>query len=103
MPENIKSASQDGAVDDSMGSPTTEPTSDLSATEPKFAVGDRVCICKQPPYFKTADTMPMLRPPDTIPVGTEGQITGRKPGGYWIVRFPKGSFLLDSQYIQAIT
>jgi Protein of unknown function (DUF3148) len=45
--------------------------------------------------------MPMLRPPNVIHVGEEGIVLDRRPGGYWGIRFPKGAFLLDSQYIES--
>ncbi|MEB3231628.1 MAG: DUF3148 domain-containing protein [Leptolyngbyaceae bacterium] len=112
MAETNKPDGQDETTDASTNTHTTESEDPTTANNAlpiqpppphHFTVGDRVCISKQPPYFKTADTMPMLRPPDTIPVGTEGRIMGSSPGGYWIVRFPNGSFLMDSQYIQAMS
>ena len=45
-----------------------------------FAVGDRVTVTTQPPYLKTADPMPMLRPPDLITVGEEGTVLEQKLG-----------------------
>jgi hypothetical protein len=68
----------------------------------EFAVGDRVRLIDLPPYFKTADPMPMLRPPDTMAVGAEGVVQSRRPGGYWGIRFDKGGFLVDSQYLEKI-
>ena len=70
--------------------------------ETEFSVGDRVRIIALPPYIKTAEPMPMLRPPDLLRLGEEGVILDRRPGGYWGVRFEHGSFLMDSQYIVAI-
>ncbi|MGB3135867.1 MAG: DUF3148 domain-containing protein [Nodosilinea sp.] len=67
------------------------------ATE--FTVGDRVRLISCPPYFKTADPMPMLRPADTVPVGAEGIVQSRRSGGYWGIKFDKGAFLVDSQYL----
>ncbi len=64
-----------------------------------FYIGQKVQLISRPPYLKTADTMPMLRPPDLININEEGQITDFRPGDFWVVRFSKGSFLLDSQYI----
>lgn len=64
-----------------------------------FAVGDRITVTTQPPYLKTADPMPMLRPPDLVTLGEEGTILEQKPGGYWAVRFARGSFLIDGRYI----
>jgi len=67
----------------------------------EFTVGDRVRLASLPPYVKTADPMPMLRPPDVIAVGEEGIVLDRRPGGYWSIRFAAGAFLLDGQYLEA--
>jgi hypothetical protein len=66
-------------------------------------VGDRVRVISLPPYVKTAEPMPMLRPPHVIQLGEEGVVIDRRPGGYWGVRFNKGTFLLDSQYLEVIS
>lgn len=68
----------------------------------EFNVGDRVRVVALPPYVKTAEPMPMLRPPDVIRLGEEGIVLDRRPGGFWGVRFTKGAFLMDSQYIEAL-
>ena len=68
----------------------------------EFKVGDRVRVIALPRYVKTAEPMPMLRPPDVIQIGEEGVILDRRPGGFWGVRFAKGAFLMDSQYIEAV-
>lgn len=68
-----------------------------------FQVGNQVRLRDTPPYLKTADTMPMLRPADILQVGDVGTILDRRPGGYWGVRFAKGAFLLDSQYLELDT
>jgi len=70
--------------------------------EQQISVGDSVKLVTQPAYFKTADPMPMLRPPDVLTVGEEGIVTDRRPGHYWVVRFAKGSFLIESQYLEVI-
>ena len=67
----------------------------------EFAVGDRVRVTALPPYIKTAEPMPMLRPPNVIHLGEEGIVIDRRPGGFWGVRFSRGMFLMDSQYIEA--
>ncbi|MEL6939560.1 MAG: DUF3148 domain-containing protein [Cyanobacteria bacterium J06598_1] len=72
-------------------------------TTPSFQVGDRIRIHTRPPYLKSADPMPMLRPPDLVSIGNEGTILSRKPGGYLAVRFEQGSFLIDAQYIEAVS
>jgi Protein of unknown function (DUF3148) len=68
----------------------------------EFAVGDRVRVTLLPPYVKTADTMPMLRPPSVIQIGEEGIVMDRRPGGFWGVRFARGVFLMESQYLDSV-
>lgn len=69
----------------------------------EFTVGDRVRLITLPAYVKTADSMPMLRPPDVLTLGEEGIVLDRKPGNYWSVRFTKGAYLLESQYLELVT
>ncbi|MEA5596308.1 regulatory protein SipA [Rivularia sp. UHCC 0363] len=68
----------------------------------EFAIGSKVRVVALPLYIKTAEPMPMLRPPDIIHVGEEGIVLDRRPGGYWGIRFANGSFLLDSQYLESV-
>jgi Protein of unknown function (DUF3148) len=68
----------------------------------EFKVGDRVKLITLPRYVKTAEPMPMLRPPDVIQIGEEGVILDRRPGGFWGIRFSRGAFLLDSEYIETV-
>ncbi|MEM6251517.1 MAG: DUF3148 domain-containing protein [Cyanobacteria bacterium P01_D01_bin.156] len=67
-----------------------------------FSVGDRVTVTTHPPYLKTADPMPMLRPPDLVSLGEQGTILEQKLGGYWAVRFERGAFLIDGRYIDRV-
>lgn len=76
-------------------------TPSLIKMSPEFAIGSKVKVIALPPYVKTADPMPMLRPPDVICLGEEGTVLDRRPGGYWGIHFAKGKFLLDSQYIES--
>ncbi|MDJ0797964.1 MAG: DUF3148 domain-containing protein [Calothrix sp. MO_167.B12] len=68
----------------------------------EFVIGSKVRVVALPSYIKTAEPMPMLRPPDLIHVGEEGIVLDRRPGGYWGIRFANGSFLLDSEYIESV-
>ncbi|MBW4443586.1 MAG: DUF3148 domain-containing protein [Plectolyngbya sp. WJT66-NPBG17] len=68
----------------------------------EFSIGEKVRLISLPPYLKTADPMPMLRPADLLQVGDEGAILDRRPGGYWAVRFVRGGFLLDDQYLESV-
>ena len=65
-------------------------------------VGDRVKIVTLPPYLKTAEPMPMLRPADLLAIGDEGVVIDRRPGGYWGVRFERGAFLIELQYVELV-
>lgn len=70
---------------------------------PAFSIGDRVRLIHLPPYLKTAEPMPMLRPASILQVGDEGTILGRQPGNTWSVRFERGAYLLDNQYLELAT
>ncbi len=67
-----------------------------------FPVGSKVRVVSLPPYVKTADPMPMLRPATVLEVGEEGIVLDRRPGGYWGVRFSRGAFLLEQQYLEPV-
>jgi Protein of unknown function (DUF3148) len=67
----------------------------------EFTIGATVCLAIQPPYIKTAEPMPMLRPGQLIAVGTVGTITARQPGEHWVVKFEQGSFLIDGKYLSS--
>lgn len=70
--------------------------------EKEFAAGDRVQLIIAPPFIKTADSMPMLRPANLIAIGETGTVLARRPSGYWSVRFSNGDFLLEAQYLEFI-
>jgi hypothetical protein len=66
----------------------------------EIAVGSKVRLINRPPYLKTAEPMPMLRPADLLEIGAEGVVMDRRPGNYWGVRFERGAFLMENQYIE---
>jgi Protein of unknown function (DUF3148) len=68
----------------------------------EISVGARVRLIALPPYLKTAEPMPMLRPADLLAVGDEGTVIDRRPGGYWGVKFDRGAFLLDAKYVEVL-
>ena len=74
----------------------------MSNEAKSFKAGDRVKIVALPEYIKTAEPMPMLRPPSLLNVGELGTILDRRPGGYYGIRFTQGAFLLESRYLEAI-
>ena len=77
-------------------------TNNYEKMSKEFTIGSKVRVIALPNYIKTAEPMPMLRPPDLIQLGEEGIVLDRRPGDYWGIRFANGSFLLDSQYIESV-
>lgn len=69
----------------------------------EFSVGDTVKLIESPSYIKTAEPMPMLRPPNVVKVGEQGTILDRHPKDYWAVRFKNGAFLLESRYLELVS
>ena len=65
-----------------------------------FAIGDGVQLNQQPPYLKTADPMPMLRPADLIGLDEVGQVVGLRAGDQLAVRFRRGTFLLQASTLR---
>jgi hypothetical protein len=65
-----------------------------------FTVGDGVQLRQQPPYLKTADPMPMLRPADLIGLDEVGQVVGLRAGDQLAVRFRRGTFLLQASALR---
>lgn len=72
----------------------------MNISEPK--IGDRIRVMELPPYLKTAEAMPMLKPSSAIALGEEGIILKASGGGYWSIRFSQGAFLLESKYFKVI-
>ncbi len=68
----------------------------------EIAVGKKVKVVVLPPYLKTAEPMPMLRPANVIRLGEEGVVMEQKTGNCWAVRFKDAAFLIDSQYIELV-
>ena len=86
-----------------MSSPASSGPSDATAEgstaantsgKPTFAVGERVRLAQRPPYLKSADPMPMLRPPDLIDEGETGVVVELRALEQRAVRFRRGTFLL---------
>lgn len=73
----------------------TAPTAPLS-------VGQRVRLGERPSYLKTADPMPMLRPPDLVDPDEQGQVVELRSLGMVAVRFRRGTFLLPAVGLQPL-
>jgi hypothetical protein len=62
-----------------------------------FGLGSCVRLNAVLPYLKTADPMPMLRPPDLVDPGEIGVVVECRALGVLAVRFRRGTFLVDSK------
>ena len=58
------------------------------------SIGDKMRLKDLVPYLKTADPMPMLRPPDLIRSGEIGEVVALHPLNVLAVRFRRGTFLI---------
>ncbi len=61
----------------------------------EFSIGDRVFLKVSLPYLKTAEPMPMLRPPDLVASDELGQIVGLRGRDIAEVSFRRGIFLIS--------
>jgi hypothetical protein len=67
-----------------------------SLPEPDPRIGARVRLHGPLSYLKTADPMPMLRPPDLVDPEECGVVVERRARDQLAVRFRRGTFLLTS-------
>lgn len=77
--------------------PSAEP-----AAATAFALGSRVLLSGRPSYLKTADPMPMLRPPDLVDDGEVGQVVAVRAQDTLAVRFRRGTFLLAARALRPV-
>ena len=63
----------------------------------RFTVGEKVSLQVPLPYLKTADSIPMLRPPDLVSLYEVGMIIGIRPNDLLEVKFRRGNFLIPSE------
>ena len=73
-------------------------------SDPGFEIGAQVHLRGPVPYLKTADPMPMLRPPDLVDPEEMGVVVEQRARDQLAVRFRRGTFLLSSsQLVGALT
>ena len=93
-------------MDEPLGAESLEPLPlaveplPFGVEPPAFAVGDAVQLKGRPNYLKTADPMPMLRPPDLVDSDELGQVLAIKARNQLAVRFRRGTFLLEADQLQ---
>ena len=65
-------------------------------------LGTRVRVQGSLAYLKTADPMPMLRPPDLVEAGEVGEVVGLRALEQLAVRFRRGTFLLEARQLERV-
>lgn len=80
-----------------------QATSPEPGASPSFAVGDAVQLKGRLQYLKTADAMPMLRPPDLVDAEELGEVLALKARNQLAVRFRRGTFLIEADQLQPPT
>ena len=68
----------------------------------EFNIQDKVKLIVPLSYLKTADNMPMLRPPDLVAIDEVGEIISIKTPSTVEIKFRRGSFLIDTDKIEKI-
>ncbi len=79
--------------------PPSPASPDADAGPP---IGASVRLQGPVPYLKTADPMPMLRPPDLIDPEDIGVVVERRARDQLAVRFRRGTFLVSSSQLQVM-
>ena len=69
----------------------------------KIHPGDAVRLRHPLRYLKTADPMPMLRPPDLVDPGEVGRVVEIRALDLRAVRFRRGTFLISASDLEAVS
>ncbi|WP_353617774.1 NAD(P)H dehydrogenase assembly family protein [Synechococcus sp. CCAP 1479/9] len=79
--------------------PTDPPAAEeMAPTVPPVEIhlGDAVRLRQPLRYIKTADPMPMLRPPDLVDPGEVGRVVEIRALDLRAIRFRRGTFLINA-------
>ena len=68
----------------------------------EFRIGDLVVVEGQLPFLKSADPMPMLRPPDLVDSGEQGQVLEIRAMDQLAIRFRRGTFLIAARQLRRV-
>jgi len=78
--------------------PESSPESAPEIATP--AVGAAVQLLGPQRFLRTAEPMPMLRPPDLVDPGEVGQVVEVRALGQLAVRFRRGTYLIDAAQLR---
>ena len=71
------------------------PEAPEQAAAEAIHLGDAVRLRQPLRYLKTADPMPMLRPPDLVDLGEVGRVVEIRALELRAIRFRRGTFLIN--------
>jgi Protein of unknown function (DUF3148) len=72
----------------------------MSLESPELTIGATVKMMRLPPYLKTVEPSPMLRPAQLVSLEERGIVLEQRPEERWVVQFPRGTFVIDRQYLE---
>ena len=67
-----------------------------------FKINQKVKLIAPLPYLKTAENMPMLRPPDLVAIDEIGEVISLKSPETVEVKFRRGKFLIDIDKLERV-
>ena len=67
------------------------------------SIGDQVRLIRPQTFLKTADPMPMLRPPDLVALNEIGRVMALQPAETAAGRFSRGTFLLSIEQLTLVS
>jgi len=67
-----------------------------------FKINQKVKLIAPLPYLKTAENMPMLRPPDLVAIDEIGEVLSLKSPETVEVKFRRGKFLIDIDKLEKV-
>ena len=65
-------------------------------------INQKVKLIAPLPYLKTAENMPMLRPPDLVAIDEIGEVISVKSPETVEVKFRRGKFLIDVDKLEKV-
>ena len=67
-----------------------------------FKINQKVKLIAPLPYLKTAENMPMLRPPELVAIDEIGEVISLKSPETVEVKFRRGNFLIDVDKLKEV-
>ena len=68
----------------------------------QFEINQKVKLIAPLPYLKTAENMPMLRPPDLVAIDEIGEVLALKSPKIVEVKFRRGNFLIEVDKLEKV-